>query len=466
MNNEHRRYQINYVRYPLILYNVNHSPTTERRVGVNNTYRNIKKLRIGFISTRFAGTDGVSLETAKWAEVLEEMGHTCYYFAGICDRPASHSMVVPKAFYHHPEIEEHHQQFWGETRRTEMDSKWIHQMREYFKEKIYTFKNEFQIDLLIPENVLSIPLNIPLGLAIAEFIAETNLPTIAHHHDFTWERKRFIVNSVWDYITMAFPPTIWSIQHVVINSSARHQLARRTGVGSTIIPNVMDYERKPPAVDAYSADLRQALGLDPDELFILQPTRVVQRKGIEHSIELVSRLNRKARLVISHASGDEGQEYEQRVRHYAKMMGVNALFISDLFDEKRRIKPNGEKIYSLWDAYPQADLITYPSLIEGFGNAFLEAIYFKRPIVVNNYTIFAIDIRTKGFNVIEFDNYITQDTVQKTIEVLDNPQRCMQMCEENYRLACQHYSYSVLRTRLSNLISHFFGFGGGNGNQC
>jgi len=425
----------------------------------------IGPLRIGFISTRFAGTDGVSLETAKWAEVFEEMGHTCYYFAGVCDRPEQQSMVVPIAFYHHPEIEEHHQRFWGKTARLESDSKWIHEKREFFKGKIYEFINQFQIDLLIPENVLSIPLNIPLGMAIAEVIAETNIPTIAHHHDFTWERKRFIVNSVWDYITMAFPPTIWSIQHVVINSSARHQLARRTGVGSTIIPNVMNYEKQPPEIDDYSSDLREVLGLAPDELFILQPTRVVQRKGIENSIELVSRLNRKARLVISHASGDEGHDYERRVRNYADLLGVNALFISNVFDEKRRLTSDGKKVYSLWDAYPHADLITYPSLIEGFGNAFLEALYFKKPIVVNNYTIFAIDIRTKGFQVIEFDNYITDETVQKTLDILDNKALCYEMCQKNYELALQHYSYSILRVRLSNLISHFFGFGGNNGYQ-
>jgi hypothetical protein len=37
---------------------------------------------IGFVSTRFAGNDGVSLEAAKWAEVLEASGHRCYWFAG------------------------------------------------------------------------------------------------------------------------------------------------------------------------------------------------------------------------------------------------------------------------------------------------------------------------------------------------------------------------------------------------
>ena len=65
---------------------------------------------IGFVSTRFAGTDGVSLETEKWAAVLERMGHHCFYFAGECDRPAGSSQVVPEAFYRHPEIDALNQQ--------------------------------------------------------------------------------------------------------------------------------------------------------------------------------------------------------------------------------------------------------------------------------------------------------------------------------------------------------------------
>ena len=33
---------------------------------------------IGFVSTRFAGQDGVSLESAKWAEVLWEDRHVSF----------------------------------------------------------------------------------------------------------------------------------------------------------------------------------------------------------------------------------------------------------------------------------------------------------------------------------------------------------------------------------------------------
>ena len=42
-------------------------------------------MNIGFISTRLAGTDGVSLETAKLAAVLRRMGHDIFYCAGELD---------------------------------------------------------------------------------------------------------------------------------------------------------------------------------------------------------------------------------------------------------------------------------------------------------------------------------------------------------------------------------------------
>jgi glycosyltransferase involved in cell wall biosynthesis len=414
-------------------------------------------LNIGFISFRFQGTDGVSLETSKWAEVLEEMGHKCYYFSGLSDRPPERSMVIEKAHFLDPEIRQYYYGFFDSTKRTRDETQWIHSKREFFKEHIYSFINKFEIDLLIPQNVLSFPLNISLSMALVEIIAETSIPTIAHHHDFTWERTPLLVNSIWDYIIMAVPPNLPSIQHVVINSSASYQLARRVGVSSIIIPNVMDFENPPPATDEYSSDLREALGIEPDELFILQPTRVVQRKGIEYAIELVNRLGRKARLVISHASGDDGMGYEERVRDFAELMGVRAIFSSERFSENRGTSEDGKKIYSLSDAYPHADLVTYPSLIEGFGNAFLEALYFKKPIVVNNYAIYATDIRPKRFKVIEFDNYITESTVQDTLRILDDPAYQAEMCRFNYELALRHFSYKVLRSQFQVLLANAFG---------
>jgi glycosyltransferase involved in cell wall biosynthesis len=416
-----------------------------------------RSLNVGFISFRFSGTDGVSLETAKWAQILEEMGHRCFYFSGLSDRPAERSMVVPEAHFRHPEIRERYYRFFRDVVRTEEDTVWVHARREYFRSHLQRFIREFELDLLIPQNLLSFPLNIPLSLALTEIIAETRIPTIAHHHDFTWERKPMIVNTVGDYLSMAFPPNLPSLEHVVINSEARQQLARRKGVSATIVPNVMDFDNPPSDPDGYAADVRQALGLEDDEWFILQPTRVVQRKGIEQAIELVSRLREKARLVVSHASGDDGDEYQRRIIEYAELLGVNLLFADDIFGEHRGLADDGRKIYSLWDAYLHADLVTYPSTVEGFGNAFLEALYYSRPIVVNDYTIYLTDIRPKGFKVVEFDDYITDETVEMTCKVLTDKEFAQAMCQYNYALAARYFSYTVLRNKLQVLLDNAFG---------
>ncbi|MCJ7538698.1 MAG: glycosyltransferase family 4 protein [Desulfobacterales bacterium] len=407
---------------------------------------------VGFISTRFAGTDGVSLETTKWADVFQKEGFSCFYFAGELDRPPDCSYLVEEANFTNPDIKYIYNHCFGVHKRERRITQKIHAAKERLKDEIYSFIEKFSIDLLVPENSLTIPLNIPLGLAITEVISETGIPTIAHHHDFFWERQQFLTNGVWEYLNMAFPPHLSSIQHVTINSSGDNQLSLRTGISGTIIPNVMDFENPPPPIDDYALDVRKALGIEDDELFILQPTRVVKRKGIEHAIELVHRLGKKAKLVISHASGDEGYDYEQRVKEYSRLLNVNTLFVSDIINEKRGRTKNGKKIYTLNDIYPHADLVTYPSTFEGFGNAFLEAVYFKKPIVVNKYSIYTYDIEPKGFSTIEIDGFVTEDAVRMTRDVLENSELCKNMVEKNYDIATRCYSYSVLRQKLKNLI--------------
>ena len=417
----------------------------------------IHHLRIGFISTRFSGTDGVSLETEKWAAVLEEMGHTCFYFAGMSDRPEEISYVVPEAFFHRPEMDELHDFLYSRTTRTAEVTEQIHQLKEHFKRHLYAFVARFDVDLLIVENALSIPVHVPFGMAITELIAETGFPTIGHHHDMAWERERFQVNAVGDYLAMAFPPNLSSIRHVVINSVAASQLAFRTGLSSRVIPNVMDYDNPPPAPDAYTADVRADLGVKPGEKFILQPTRVVQRKGIEHAIELVSRLETPARLVISHAAGDEGREYEKRVHYYASRMGVPAQFVAGRIQQAGGGRPGGPKNYTPGGIYPSPDPGCAPPRTEGFGNAFLEAVYYRRPIVVNTYSIYELDIKPKGFQAIEFNGFITDACVEEARRVLEDGVWVREMVETNYHIARRHYSFSILKHHFQALITELFG---------
>ncbi|MEW5813906.1 MAG: glycosyltransferase family 4 protein [Spirochaetota bacterium] len=424
---------------------------------LKNGKRN-RSLNIGFISTRFRGLDGVSLEAEKWASVLREFKHHCFWFAGELDRDPQASLLIPEAFFGHPSALELNRTLFGTQKRNRQMTEALHRQKDFLKDKLYEFIHKFRIDLIIPENALSIPMHLPLGMAITELIAETGIPTIAHHHDFYWERPRFLMNACQDILNMAFPPDLPSIKHVVINSMARAELAARRSIAASLIFNVMDFEKKPSKMSGSDRQFRKDLGFKPDDILILQPTRVVYRKGIEQAIYLVQLLNMpKVRLIVSHSLGDEGPAYTEWVKEWGKRQGVPLHFIYNRLHEENRFSATGEKLYSLWDVYPHMDLITYPSIYEGFGNAFLEAVYFKKPILMNRYSVFIVDIEPKGFDVVAIDGYLTDTAVRQVTDVLMNSNRRKEMVDRNFELARKYFSFQILRKELANLISSFFG---------
>ena len=414
--------------------------------------------RIGFISTRFHGTDGVTLEADKWAHILTGMGHSCFWMAGLLDTPEETSYLAPKAFFNHPEVAAVQRELFGKTTRTRELTNKIQSLKDEIKDEIYRFIEKFQIQVLIPQNILAIPMHVPLGLAMTEVIAETGLATIAHHHDFAWERERFVVSAVNDYLRASFPGGLPGVEHVVINSMAQKELARRCSLSSVVIPNVLDFETPPPGIDGYNKDLRQEIGLSDDDFLILQPTRVVARKGIEHAIELVRRLkDPRVKLVISHPAGDEGSAYLQMLRDRIEDAKIDVRFIADRIDEERGTNAEGNKVYTLFDVYPHADIVTYPSHYEGFGNAFLEAIYFGKPVVVNTYAVYARDIDPLGFKTIEMSQLVTREVVDQTREVLDNKALRADWAKTNYDLCVKYFSYSVARRKLAARMANLYG---------
>lgn len=412
---------------------------------------------IGFVSTRFAGTDGVSLESAKWAQILWDHQHVSYWYAGKLDRDPEISMLVPQAyFYDRDNVWINERAFGVRTRTVELTRK-IYEVAAHLKETLYQFVERFAIDILVVENALCIPMHIPLGVALTHFIAETGIATIAHHHDFYWERARFSVSAVDDFLNMAFPPTLPSIEHVTINSFAQHDLSWRTGASSILVPNVLDFENPPPE-EVTESDFRERVGLEPDDVVLLQPTRVVPRKGIEHSIALVSQLrNPKCKLVVSHESGDEGQDYHHALLELAEESGVDLRFVHTDLTSSKAPHSNGTSVASLAEVYAQADLITYPSLYEGFGNALLEAFYYRKPVLVNRYSIFISDIEPKGFEVITMNGFLTRHVLDQVRRVIADDEYRTQMVNRNYELGKKFFSYSVLRRKLRSLITNFTG---------
>ncbi len=413
-----------------------------------------KPRRIAFVTTRVHGTDGVSLEINKWADILERMGHTCFYIAGESDRPPERSEVIPEAHFKHPVIEEIYERCFGRRLRSATVSEQIHAMTRILKEKLEVALERFDIDLIIAENSVTIPMNIPLGLAIVETLMETGVSCIAHHHDFVWERERFIVNAVNDMIHAAFPPVLPEIQHVAINTQAAREFSRRTGLPCRVIPNVFDFERPPPPPDDYCLHFREAIGLKADDLLVLQPTRIIQRKGIENTIELVRQIDDpRCKLVITHASGDEGSAYNERVQKYAKLLGVDIIYAEPWIGTERGIGPDGHTQFTIWDAYSQADFISYPSTYEGFGNAFLEAIYYKKPVLCNRYAIYRTDIEPCGFRSILMDGFLTDEVIAEVRRVLTDQDYRESMVEHNYHVATQFFSYATCATELRAILA-------------
>jgi glycosyltransferase involved in cell wall biosynthesis len=417
-------------------------------------------MRIGFISTRLNGLDGVSLEVEKWATVLRRMGHEFFYCAGELGGYAAGGCLIPELHFEHQSTVALTQRAFGEAahgRKIEKLIDEIYTMADEIRAPLRKFIRANHLDLLVVENALTIPMNLPLGICLTGLIAELGINTIAHHHDFHWDQQRYPSNTLLDMLDTAFPAKLPTLQHVTINSIAQQRLKARRQIDSIVIPNVQDFATPPPPHDGYNRDFRQVLGLTEQDLFILQPTRVIQSKGIEMALELIHHLGlADPRLFILRRVRDEGLEYWRWLKREAGMMGVDLQVIDHLVSTERA-RANSHKIYSLGDAYLHADLVTYPSTHEGFGHTLLEAVYFKCLTVVNRYAVYNADIRPLGFDFVELDGFADEAAVQRTQAVLRDPEQVKTMTEKNYALAQEHFSFEVLERKLGEVLATFQG---------
>jgi glycosyltransferase involved in cell wall biosynthesis len=262
------------------------------------------------------------------------------------------------------------------------------------------------------------------------------------------------VNAAADYLDAAFPPRLPGVAHVVINSLQKDAVATRLGLEATVIPNVLDFDAPPPPLDEYALGFRGDIGLSDDATLVLQPTRIIARKGIEHSVELVRRLaDRNAVLVLSHPAGDEGLDYLREVEAHIRDAGIRAIFLAGRIGQTRGTTPDGRRIYTLADIYPQADIVTYPSSWEGFGNALLEAVYFGRPVLVNAYPVYRSDIAPCGLRIVEMDGEVTDEVVAEIREVLDDPSLRAEWARENFSVGRRHFSIGLARERLREVLA-------------
>ncbi|MDC0357359.1 glycosyltransferase family 4 protein [Oligoflexia bacterium] len=423
-------------------------------------------MHIGIIIGRIGGVDGVALETEKWIEVLERLGHEVYLLSGVFEKKIldqEKQTVLPILSFFSPECHwEQRKAFFKPSGRVEPIIRGLKKNSQFIAKAIISWIEKNKIDLLISQNASALPCHLSMGMGIKKAIEDSDIKVITHDHDFPWERSsRYLTphQKIEKLINDNFPLNLPNVKHVVINSAAQHTLKTKFKIKSMIIPNVMDFDREYGELTDYNATLPYDLGLKEGDIPLLQVTRVVRRKKIETAFELIRKLNDgRIKLVItgSHRD-DEGGHYFDFLLDYLHDSAIEDRIIiaADKIGNKIGIQPDGHKRYTLSDAYAHGVGCTYFSDYEGFGNAFVEAIAAKKPIFVNNYKpVYWPEIGSKGFKTVMIeDNNLTDKAVDDIREVIFNEKLQKKIVEHNYALGKKYFSYQVLQEKLETLLA-------------
>lgn len=448
--------------------------------------------RIAFLHNALGKTDGVSLEVDKWRDVLSKMGYEVFYIAG---NEGKDIITVPElSFYHKQTGKEIKNATVSLTDYRDGNElmKDITASAQIIKDKLYRIIEENKIDIIIPNNLMSVGYHIAALKAIYEFIEETGIKTICHNHDFYFEDSGEVVQTctqVKDILEEMAPPKLPDVKNLVINRIAERKLFERKHIKAEVIPNIFDFDMPYWKKDQYNADFLAEFNIAENDLIFLQATRVMDRKGIELAIDLVAGLNKykdkladmrlyngkvldKNSSIILLCAGivenfGISSEYLDKLKKRAHEEQVDIRFIGDRVSHSRSMRDK-DKIYSLWDSYVYSDFVTYPSIWEGFGNQFIEAVFAKLPIVAFEYPVYISDLKEKGFDIVSLgdaytkkdglvsiDKRVLEEAVGKVVEILTDRDKANEMTEKNYTIAKNNYSYNVLDKMIKELTVTF-----------
>jgi mannosylglucosylglycerate synthase len=443
-----------------------------------------EKFRICFVSGKLGDVDGVSLEVDKWITVLQEAGHEIYTIAGRYAKSVQN--VADENQFTLPEIDFGSQEQKGyETQLFPFLSKRppliMEEELEMVRNKLmahgrdvanqmYEIIQDNDIDVLVGQNTNAMPMTLLGGIAVYLLTTEMRVATIFHHHDFWWERSRFSNNNIEDLLNKIMPPADLGTEHVVISSYAAHILESIKRVKPHVINNCEDFD-DPPVIDEYNENFRKDLGYSEDDILIVQPTRIVPRKRIEDSVRLVGKFQEtypemapRVKFIISLYQGDElDDSYIHSIMGLAERLNVEVDLIAERVAAVRGTDEEGRKLYTNRDVLVNANIVTYLPVWEGFGNALLEAIAAKAPILTTTYLVYKTDIMGVGLKTIEvrddYDNYgrliITEDVVEKMHRALTDKEFRQNMVDTSFIVAHEHFGYEKLREKLNYFMESY-----------
>jgi glycosyltransferase involved in cell wall biosynthesis len=329
------------------------------------------------LSFRLGLTDGVSIVADQWGRALDGLGFEVRTVAG--EGPVD--VVVPGLALHAAEAPPA-----GALDRALAD-----------------------VDLVVVENLLSIPLNLPAARAVAA--ALRGRPAILHHHDPPWQRAEHA------HVT-ELPPDDPSWRHVVINELTRHQMAER-GIDAVTIYNGFETDLAP----GDRAGTRARLGVADDELLVGHPVRAIERKGIPTAVALCEALGATYWLLGPAEFGYEGDLARLKATARCRFL--------------HHPLPHSP------DVYAAPDLIAFPSTWEGFGNPPIEASISGRPVAVGRYPV-GDELRALGFH------WFDADDPAPIARFLADPDA--ELLAHNRALAVEHFSVEVMTDRIRSLL--------------
>lgn len=229
------------------------------------------------VSFRLGGTDGVSIEAAKWISAAEHLGHRVTTVAG--EGPVDH--LVPALA--------------------------ITATVAPVRSDLAALVDD--ADLVIVENVASLPLNPAARSALYNVL--DGRAAVFHHHDLPWQRAHLA------HLEGPLDQPRW--HHVTINELSRRELAER-GIEATTLYN--SFECSPPTGDR--ALTRDRLGLTSQRLVLL-PTRAIARKNLEGALRLASRLDAHLWILGPAEDGFDGELERLIAAHGTPTLRGNAI---------------------------------------------------------------------------------------------------------------------------------------------
>jgi hypothetical protein len=280
-------------------------------------------------------------------------------------------------------------------------------------------------DLVVVENLCSLPLNPGAGKVVAEVLA--GRPAILHHHDLAWQRPQFADHPP--------PPVDPRWNHVTINELSRGQLADRD-ISATTIYNAFTIGGPDGCGGTGSGSgdadrrrqLRQALGVGDQRRLVLQPTRAIPRKNVAGGMQVAADLG-AIYWLLGPAEDGFGPELDTLVAaaECPTILGT----------------PEGEAGVAIHDAYLACDVVALPSTWEGFGNPTIESVVHRRPLAIGPYPV-AKELADFGFE------WFALSEMDRLGAWLDSPHPGL--LDGNLAVASAHFSLRHLPHKIASVL--------------